>query len=504
MTAIARKLAGSFWAWLALIVCIRLIALCLADGDLGPDEVQYWYWSRDPDFGYFSKPPMIAWIIAATTGLFGNGEWAVRLAAPLLHAGTASILYLLARRAFDERVALLAGLGWLTLPGASVSSFLMTTDAPLLLFWSGGLYFLFRITEARGIAVRDFIAMGAMIGLGLLSKYAMLYFPVALAVAILVSPQARRAVLRPALLASFAVALAIFSPNIAWNAAHDFQTVAHTAANANWDASLFKPGQLAAFLGAQFAVFGLIAFGALVMIMVRWPAFSDGEARARLTTLLVFTATPLLIVSTQALISRAHANWAAAAYPAGIVLISAALCAAGRQRILFASLAVNSAIALFVVVAVTNFQLLDRIGASGAVAELRGWREMTTQIAAAANKDDYDAILFDDRSMIGEMLYYQRAEDFEIAALDPNAGVHHHYEAFIPFDPRAHRRSLFVSILDNDAHVDHRFSQINDLGSVSGGLGRGRSRDFHLFEIAGYYGRGAAPAEPAPSEPSSP
>ena len=31
--------------------------------ELYPDEAQYWLWSRTLDFGYFSKPPMVAWTI---------------------------------------------------------------------------------------------------------------------------------------------------------------------------------------------------------------------------------------------------------------------------------------------------------------------------------------------------------------------------------------------------------------------------------------------------------
>jgi len=43
------------------------------------DEAQYWSWSQNLDWGYFSKPPLIAWIIAISTSLFGQAEWAIRL-----------------------------------------------------------------------------------------------------------------------------------------------------------------------------------------------------------------------------------------------------------------------------------------------------------------------------------------------------------------------------------------------------------------------------------------
>ena len=53
--------------WLLIILgallVIRLVVVYLAKTDLFFDEAQYWLWSRDLAFGYFSKPPLIAWLI---------------------------------------------------------------------------------------------------------------------------------------------------------------------------------------------------------------------------------------------------------------------------------------------------------------------------------------------------------------------------------------------------------------------------------------------------------
>lgn len=48
---------------LLLIAAFRLVALAANATDLFMDEAQYWAWSRDLALGYFSKPPLIAWII---------------------------------------------------------------------------------------------------------------------------------------------------------------------------------------------------------------------------------------------------------------------------------------------------------------------------------------------------------------------------------------------------------------------------------------------------------
>ena len=45
---------------LLLISVIRSIAIFASPLELGVDEAQYWAWSQTPDFGYFTKPPLIA------------------------------------------------------------------------------------------------------------------------------------------------------------------------------------------------------------------------------------------------------------------------------------------------------------------------------------------------------------------------------------------------------------------------------------------------------------
>ena len=64
---------------IAAITAIRVAVLILSPLDLYPDEAQYWWWSQNPDWGYFSKPPMIGWVIWLTTAFFGDAEWAIRI-----------------------------------------------------------------------------------------------------------------------------------------------------------------------------------------------------------------------------------------------------------------------------------------------------------------------------------------------------------------------------------------------------------------------------------------
>lgn len=478
----------TFWIGALVITALRIVTLIVSPAELGPDEAQYWFWAQTPDFGYFSKPPLIAWAIAATTALFGDAPAAARLSAPLFHFGAAAFLYFAAQRLFDQRAAVWTGLSWLTLPGVILSSFVIATDAPLLFFWSAGLFMLARIITADRAPGTDFLLLGAAVGLGMMAKYAMIYFPAAMIVA-MASPPFRAKLLRPPLALVGLVALALFAPNIVWNSQHDFQTLSHTAANANWSRELFRPLSLVRFAGEQFAVFGPILFGAFIVSAATALRRVRRAAADPNAFLIAFALTPLLIVAGQAFLSRAHANWGAAAFPAALLFTIGALLAHRRERWVFASLGLHGLLfALFT--AAMIFATAVAAGPFGAAMKsVRGWERVTADIMAQA--DGYDAVVIDDRYLIAEMVYYQRDADIPIAALDPNGSVDNHYEAFTPFDPARMKRVLFVTLRDDAAHADYRFSDIRRIGVVDAGIGGRKPRSYALYEISGYFGPGA-------------
>src|SRR5262249_56588401 len=119
-----------------------------------------------------AKPALVAWLIALTTGFFGDSELAVRLSAPLLHAVAAAFVYGIGARLYDRRVGLWSALVYASLPGVSVSAFVISTDAALLLFWAAALYAFIRARESGG---GWWLAVGLVAGLGLLAKYAIAY-----------------------------------------------------------------------------------------------------------------------------------------------------------------------------------------------------------------------------------------------------------------------------------------------------------------------------------------
>src|SRR5688572_16058438 len=169
------------WAGLGLLLLARLVALGLNGTDLFFDEAQYWSWSLEPAWGYYSKPPLIAWVIGAATAVCGSGEFCIRLPSPLLHTATALMVFLIGRRLYDTQTGLWSALAFATLPGVSLSAGIISTDVPLLLCWAVALWAFIELIE-RPEAWWPSLVLGVAFGLGLNAKYAMVFFPLSMAV----------------------------------------------------------------------------------------------------------------------------------------------------------------------------------------------------------------------------------------------------------------------------------------------------------------------------------
>jgi 4-amino-4-deoxy-L-arabinose transferase-like glycosyltransferase len=399
----------------AAITAVRLLALFSTELNLYPDEAQYWLWSRELAFGYFSKPPLIAWIIAATTAIGGDSEAWVRLGAPLLQAGAALAVFVAGRRLYDSTTALLACALYTLMPGVQLSSAVIATDAPLMLCAALALlaYAGMLATPAAARARRLWLAaaFGAALGLAFLAKYAAIYLAIGFLLHLAVSRPARRAWDLPTAALAGGLTLLVLAPNLAWNATHQFHTLEHTAANANWRlGEMFNLGELADFVGSQFGVFGPVPFAVLLLgagLAARRRSLSSQDL-----LLLCLAAPPLLSVALQAFLSRANANWASVGYVAGSVLAAAWLVRWRARGWIVAGLAVQGAIALVFLACVFSQPFAERIGMANAFKRAKGWEATTQAIVQRAELEHADrplsAVAIDDRFLFNTVAYYGR------------------------------------------------------------------------------------------------
>src|SRR4029450_9838349 len=251
---------------LGILLAVRPAAVHPATTDLVLDEAQYWTWSRALDFGYFSKPPMIAWVIRGATALCGDGGARAPSPSPVLYTAVSVMLYVTGRALYDARVGFWSAIVFATLPGVSYSSLLITTDVPSILLWSVMLYAWVMLVKHKSMGFA--ILLGVAIGLGLLAKQAMIYAVLCIACHVLVSRDAREALRGGRGLAAALIAAALFAPNVIWNAEHGFPTVRHTETNIGWQYPYVHPLRLADYIAVQFGVFGPILW--LVLLRTAW------------------------------------------------------------------------------------------------------------------------------------------------------------------------------------------------------------------------------------------
>ena len=479
---------GGLLAALAALLAVRLIALFYNGTDLFFDEAQYWSWSLEPAFGYYSKPPLIAWIIKGATEVCGISEFCVRLPSPLIHSATALVIYAIGARLYDRRTGFWSALVFATLPGVSLSAGIISTDVPLLFFWAVALYAFVRLIDTQ--AWWPALLMGLALGFGLNAKYAMIYIVLSAALYVALVKEDRRLLRDPRIYVALALGLLLIAPNLFWNARNSFATFAHTADNANWTGPLFNPGKALEFFGAQFGVFGPILFGSLLVIAAR--AWKQGLPKPD-KLLLTFALPVIAIVTVQAFLSRAHANWAAVSYVSATVLVTATLIRELSWRWLRASMGLHVAIVIGIGLATAAAGSFRLPGGGDPFARTLGWEALAQETSAVLSEArqsgrPYGAVLTDDRAITAELLYYMRNEPTPVFAWREQGRPRDHYELTRAYGQGSPEPVLLVSLRRGPGNIARSFAVAETLAKREIAAGAGPARQVVFYRLEGFRG----------------
>ncbi|HEX8915967.1 MAG TPA: glycosyltransferase family 39 protein [Humisphaera sp.] len=241
----------------------------LSPYELLGDEAYYWEWSRHLDLCYYEKGPGLAYLIAASTRLFGDAEWSVRLpaAVSIAVAAWACGRLAIATAGGDGRAGFVAVAVFLLLPAFQANAQICTQDAPVTALWLlatlAGLRLVRRWRRGR-TSVADWLLLSGAVGVGFLFKQSALLFGLgAAAYWVLCRRQLRwHRGLAWSLLAAAALLAALASPVVVWNAQHGWPTLAHTAGHAGMGGDKGGGGgrydwmALPRLVGAQVGAFG--------------------------------------------------------------------------------------------------------------------------------------------------------------------------------------------------------------------------------------------------------
>ena len=290
---------AAFVVTLAFVI-LRLLAAHYFG--LGTDESYSIAVARDLHLSYFDHPPMHYWMAHAVEPLFGVSR-AGRLPFILLFGGSSWLMFVLTRRLFGERAGFWATLA-LNLSGfftVAAGSWILP-DGPLIFAQLAAAAILARIWFAEEAhpdqALLGWIAAGICIGLAGLSKYQAALFGLGLGVFLITTAPGRLALRRPGPYFAAAIAIAVLSPVILWNADHGWASFAFQAGRGA-PKRLHPEGPLIALLG-QMGVLLPWIFAPLVAAASSAVRAGPGDERRWLCLMLglpaiiVFTLAPLI------------------------------------------------------------------------------------------------------------------------------------------------------------------------------------------------------------------
>lgn len=293
------------WRPLAIVAGVTGTVLLVFSGRYGyhRDELYYIVAGRHPAWGYDDQPPLLPFLARVTDEVSGGSLVALRFPAVIVVTATVLLVGLLTRELGGDRKAqVLAAICWATAPLTIIGGHLLSTTPFDILCWTTLAWLV-----ARWVRTQDdrlLLALGPVAGIGLLAKSLPVIFMTALALALLIVGP-RQVFRKPQLWIAAAIALALWAPNLWWQATHGWPQLQMTAVireDADW-------GGRVGVLPTQFLIVGPPL--AVIWVSGLWRLMRNPEARPYR-----FLGLTYLLVLALVLVTGGREYYPGGAYPA--------------------------------------------------------------------------------------------------------------------------------------------------------------------------------------------
>ena len=436
--------------FLLCLSIFRIYYILYGPLDLSPDEAHYWEWSRRLDLSYYSKGPMIAYLIALETWIFGDNVFGVRFFAVIFSLLSSLILYKLGRDMYNRSVGLISAIIFQLIPLYSTFGIVFTIDSPFIFFWILSLYLFWK-------ALRDnhwnWILLGLVIGGGLLTKYTMAFF---YPCAFFYLFYSRRDMLRsPWPYITLILGLLIFSPVIIWNAQHDWVTLRHTAGQAHIiDGLRLSIKNLFEFAGSQLGVVSPVLF---IIIMSALIMIRKGDDRGRFLSW--FSLPVIAFFLLKSLQGKVQANWAMMGYITGLIALSYRFVSRWKDNKTWVRVSLAAGIGIAVLTTAIAHYPPELLPVKlDPTSRLKGWKELGREVSEIYEamtiedrKDIFDnkqksrTFIFSDRYQVSsELAFYVKGHPVTYCI---NLGRRmNQYDLWPGFERLLHNNAIFVTI----------------------------------------------------------
>ena len=447
--------------------------------DLSPDEAHYWEWSRRLDWSYYSKGPMIAYLIYFGTMILGDNVFGIRIMAVVFSALSSGFMYIIGKKLYDEHVGFFSAILIQIIPLFSTFGIIFTIDSPFIFFWILSLFLFYLsiensehplhpdnppspplekggggVFEKKGgesgfdsslityhSSLRYWILLGLSVGFGLLTKYTMAFFY--LCAFLFLFLRKRKLLLTTGPYISFIISLLVFSPVLLWNADHYWITLRHTAGQAHVAEGVrITLRSFFEFVGSQLGVITPLLF--VLMAVSLWK-----ERKQKHGNLLFWFSLPVIaFFLLKSLQGKVQANWALPGYITGILSFSAFSKKVFPERKVKMFLIATAVFLSVVVTALAHYpSILNLPVKQDPTSRLRGWKELGSEVTKIYEEMSEGSPVFifsDSYQVSSELAFYVKGHPITYCVnLDRRMNQ---YDLWPGFHELIHYNAIFVRI----------------------------------------------------------
>lgn len=250
-----RRSIYSSFILIFVFIKIGLYLLAISNFGFQRDELLHLDLADHLDWGFKEVPPFIALLAKITAITFGDSLFASRIFPTICSGLVVWLTGLITVEFGGKKFAItLACLALIFSPAFAASGYLFEPVVFDQLWWVLSVWLLTKFLNTSSVKYLYFL--GAVIGIGLLTKYTMAFFTIALIIGLIISKQ-RKILLSKHMVVAALIAFIIFLPNLIWQLYHHLPVITHMKTLQKEQLKFIKPSD---FILQQLVVNGVALF----------------------------------------------------------------------------------------------------------------------------------------------------------------------------------------------------------------------------------------------------
>jgi hypothetical protein len=361
------------------------------------DESYHYLYTLHPDLSFFDHPPLTMLIAKAGLTLSGTSStFGLRLGFVLLFVASTCALARWTARYYGDWAGVYAAIAMnLTVFFPAAAGSFALPDGPFLFFALLTMWALCVALIDQPGKTWPWLLVGVAWGGALMSKYHAVFLPMAAFLYIVVTPGARRLLLRPGPYLAFAIGIVEFAPVLIWNWQHGWASFVFQGSRAF--GSNFQIGGVLLLIGGPIAfLLPWIWFALATILFTRLRAFRSLQGIERL--LVCMAVVPLMFFFAVSLKRTILPHWPLVSFvplflPLGAKWAARATERPFRMRRDVAIMACTSAVLAIVVACQARFGVVS-FKSKDPCEELSGWESVGAELTRRGLLDDPNTFLF--------------------------------------------------------------------------------------------------------------